>query len=194
MSDVENLRDTVIPKSDQINADDLIGGATLTITVSAVRRGDSDQPIAINFDGDNGKPYKPGKSMRRVLIHAWSDDGRAWVGKSMTLYCDPDVKFGGVKVGGIRISHMSDIPRTLDIALTTTRGKRSPYTVKPLVVAATATYPEAEFNELFSRMKTAIENGKSDSGQVIAHCEKTHPLTEAQINQINAVKPLQETY
>jgi hypothetical protein len=27
----------------------------------------------------------------------------------MTLYCDPEVQFGGMKVGGIRISHMSDI-------------------------------------------------------------------------------------
>ena len=50
----------------------------------------------------------------------------------MKLYCDPTVKFGGVKVGGIRISHMSGIDTKLCVMLTTTRSKRSEYTVEPL--------------------------------------------------------------
>ena len=51
----------------------------------------------------------------------------------MRLYGDPDVKFGGSVVGGIKISHLSDIDKKLSIALTVTRGKRSPFTVEPLV-------------------------------------------------------------
>lgn len=70
--------------------------------------------------------------MRRVMIAAWGDDGREWIGRSMKLYCDPTVKFGGVKVGGIRISHMSGIDTKLSVMLTTTRSKRSEYTVEPL--------------------------------------------------------------
>jgi hypothetical protein len=50
----------------------------------------------------------------------------------MKLYCDPNVKFGGVKVGGIRISHMSGLDSKLSVMLTTTRSKRSEYTVEPL--------------------------------------------------------------
>lgn len=126
-----DLSKTIAPKSDQLNADDLIAGA-ITITVTQVRGCDGDQPIAVHFEGDEGKPYKPCKSMRRVLVHAWGKEGKDYVGKRMTLYCDPTVQFGGVKVGGIRISHMSHIDRAMVIPLTVTRAQRRPYEVKPL--------------------------------------------------------------
>jgi hypothetical protein len=123
------------PKSDQLNADDLIGGPR-TITVTGVRAnaGSAEQPVDISYEGDNGKPYKPCKSMRRVMVHIWGADARNYVGRSMTLYCDPNVQFGGMKVGGIRISHMSHIDKTQTMALTATRAKRAPFTVHPLVM------------------------------------------------------------
>jgi len=37
MSDISNLSDTIVPKSDQLNADQLLGGS-MTITVTDVRR------------------------------------------------------------------------------------------------------------------------------------------------------------
>jgi hypothetical protein len=40
--------------------------------------------------------------------------------------------FGGIAVGGTRISHMSDIERPLDVALLIKRGKSQVYRVKPL--------------------------------------------------------------
>ena len=130
MSDVANLRDTIVPKSDQLNAEQLIG-KPLTITVTEVRRSvDGDQPLAIHYNGDQGRPYKPCKSMRKVLIFAWGDDGRDWVGKSMTLYCDPNVKWGGVKVGGVRISHLSHVEADLALSLTATKGKKEPVIIK----------------------------------------------------------------
>lgn len=130
MSDVANLRDTIVPKSDQLNAEQLIG-KPLTITVTEVRRSvDGDQPLAIHYAGDQGRPYKPCKSMRKVLIFAWGDDGREWVGKSMTLYCDPSVKWGGVKVGGIRISHLSHVEADLALSLTATKGKKEPVIIR----------------------------------------------------------------
>jgi hypothetical protein len=128
---IESLRDTITPKSDQLNADDLLAGPII-VKIMAVKRGsNADQPIDIIIDGGR-QPYKPCKSMRRVMIAAWGDDGREWVGRSMKLYCDPNVKFGGVKVGGIRISHMSGIDTRLSVMLTTTRSKRSEYIVEPL--------------------------------------------------------------
>jgi hypothetical protein len=42
----------------------------------------------------------------------------------MELYCDPEVQFGGMKVGGIRISRMSHIDGDKSMALTATRGKK----------------------------------------------------------------------
>ena len=128
MSDVSSLSDTILPKSDQLNADQLLGGP-LNITVTGVKRGTEDQPVVISYEGDNGRPYKPCKSMRKVLIFAWGDDGREWVGKSMTLYNNPDVKFGGVKVGGIRISHLSHIERDIALSLTATKGKKEVFTI-----------------------------------------------------------------
>lgn len=133
---MSDIRSTVIPKSDQLNADDLIGGRTLTIKVTKVSLVMGEQPVVINYEGDEGKPYKPGKSMRRVLIHVWGADGNNFVGKSMTLYADEKVTFGGVAVGGIRISHMSHIDKPITMALTATRAKKAPFTVKPLIVAA----------------------------------------------------------
>jgi hypothetical protein len=144
---MDNLRDTIAPKSDQLNADDLIG-TTKTITVTAVTRGEPDQPVCVDYDGSQGRPYKPCKSMRRLLIAAWGDDGRAWSGKRMTLYCDPEVKFGGVKVGGIRISHLSDIAADMTVALTVTRGRRAPYLVRKLVDDAPQTLSDDQITHI----------------------------------------------
>lgn len=180
-----NLRDTIAPKSDQLNADDLIG-ISKTIKVTSVRRAAAEQPVAIHFEGDNGKPYLPCKSMRRVLIGAWGDDGAAWVGRSMTLYQDPSVKFGGVAVGGIRISHLSHIERDLNLSLTVTRAKRAPYSVAVLREADPVMYPEDLFDQKLPAMRAQIAAGKMTVEQVIAYAEKTGKLTDAQKAAITA--------
>jgi hypothetical protein len=134
-----DMTQTITPKSTQTNADDFLTGPR-TITITAVRaNGDNaDQPVAIEFSGDEGKPYLPCRSMRRVLVALWGVDAKAYVGRSLTLYCDPNVMFGGLKVGGIRISHASHIEKPITMALTATRAKRAPYTVQPLLVAMDA--------------------------------------------------------
>lgn len=129
-----DMSGTIIPKSDQLNSDDLIG-RTLTIRITKVEVRMDEQPVSIHFEGDNGKPYKPGKSMRRVLVNVWGPDANAYVGRALTLYRDDKVKFGGLDVGGIRISHMSNLPKETTMALTVTRAQRKPFTVKPLVDA-----------------------------------------------------------
>lgn len=128
-----DLRPTIAPRSDQLNADDLIGiNKTIKITKVALCA-DPAQPIAIHFEGDCGKPYKPGKSMRRVLINVWGDDGSTFPGRRLTLFRDEKVQFGGYAVGGIRISHMSHIgEQPVVMALTMSKASRKPYTVLPL--------------------------------------------------------------
>lgn len=128
-----NMASTVIPKSSQTNADDLIAGPR-TITITAVKAGESaEQPVDLHYEGNPGRPYKPCKSMRRVLISLWGDDASVYVGRKLTLYRDPNVKFGGDETGGIRISHASHISEPMQMALTVTRGKRKPYRVEPLI-------------------------------------------------------------
>jgi hypothetical protein len=50
----------------------------------------------------------------------------------MTLYRDPKVKFGGLEVGGIRISHMSEIEAPREMALQASKGAKRAYKVLPL--------------------------------------------------------------
>ncbi|MFH1738194.1 MAG: hypothetical protein ABIH23_04245 [bacterium] len=125
----EEVRASIVPKSDQLNADDLIAGP-ITVTITKVSRGDREQPIIVEIEGN--RPYKPCKTMRRVLIASYTDDPKHWVGQQMTLYCDPDVTWAGVKVGGIRISHLSGLKEPKTFLLTQTRGKKSEVTIFPL--------------------------------------------------------------
>lgn len=141
---MNNMLSTIVPKSDQLNADDLIGGRTLTIKITKVGILAGDQPVALNYKGDNGKPYKPGKSMRRVMVHIWGSDANLYIGRSMTLYRDEKIKFGGEVVGGIRISHMSHIDEPVTLPLTATRASRKPFTVQPLLEPSLPTIEEWE--------------------------------------------------
>jgi hypothetical protein len=127
-----DITDTIIPKSDQLNADDLIAGPRVIRIAEIKRKSEPQQPLAIHFDGDNGKPWKPCLSMRRALVHVWGSDATKWIGRTVKLALDKEVVYGGKKVGGIRIREMSDIPEPLTFMLTDKRGSRSPYTVHPL--------------------------------------------------------------
>ena len=135
---------TLEAKSSQLNTDDLIAGAR-TITITQVSAGSAEQPVAIGFEGDNNKPWYPCKSMRRVLVAAWGADSSQYIGRRVTLFRDPAVTYGGIQVGGIRVSHLSHLDGPLSIALTVTRQKRTPYRVQPLAAApAPAVVADAE--------------------------------------------------
>jgi len=133
-----DMNSAIAPKSDQLNGDDLIGGSR-TIKVTRVSIASGEQPVAVFFEGDNGKPYKPCKSMCRVMVNAWGADAKQYVGHSMTLYRDPSVKWGGMAIGGIRISHMSHIDNQVVMSLTESKGKWKPFAVKPLKIDAPTT-------------------------------------------------------
>lgn len=138
-----DMTQVIHPKSDQWNADDMIGGPK-TITISDVSiNGGTEQPVSIHIKGDS-KVYRPCKSMSRVLVQAWGPDARAYIGRSLTLYRDPKVKWGGMEVGGIRISHMSHIDGDKVFMLTMTKQNRAPHKVKPLVATEPTRNPDAE--------------------------------------------------
>lgn len=128
---------TVEPRSDQLNFDD-VQTHPMTITVESVKQGPPDQPVELHNVEHPGRPYKPGKSMRRVLIAAWGAEASAYVGRQIRIYGDPTIRFGKDEVGGIRIRALSHIDKPLTVALTVTRGKRAPFTVQPLTIETPA--------------------------------------------------------
>ena len=132
-----DITSTLAPKSDQQNFDDYLTGPR-TVTVSAVNVPGGDQPVSVELVEYPGRPFKPNKSMRRILAAGWGAESSAWVGRRLTLFGNPAVVYGGKAVGGIEIAEMSDLEKPLTIALTATRGKRKNFTVTPLAAPAPA--------------------------------------------------------
>ena len=177
-----DMHAAIIPKSDQLNSDDLIG-RSITIKVREVTiRPGTEQPVSIFYDGDEGKPYKACKSMCRVMVSAWGADSSKYVGRSMTLYSDPKVKWGGMEVGGIRISHMSDIDGPLTMALTVTRANKKPYTVKPLAACT----PKVDGPVITAEEVLALEARCIDNGIDVARLKKAAKVE--MIAQITAAR------
>ena len=137
MNDMIDMSQFVEAKSDQLCADDLTG-APRVITVRKVTGNDGDQPVSIYFEGDNNKPFKPCKTMRRVLLAVWGRNAADYVGRSMRIYRDDSVQFGGLNVGGIRISHMSHIDKKTLVVVMKTKGKKAPIEIQPLVMERAA--------------------------------------------------------
>ncbi len=132
---MNDMSQVIIPKSDQLNADDFVAGP-ITFQIEGVEiRAGTEQPVSIHLAGEP-RAWKPCKSMSRVLVAAWGPDANVYKGRSVTLYRDPTVKWGGMEIGGIRISHMSHIERDMLLQLTATKGKRAPHIVKLITAQA----------------------------------------------------------
>ena len=181
-----DISDTIQAKSDQLNADDLIS-APRTITITAVTKGTPDNPVIIRYEGDSGRPFKPCKTVRRILSLGWGVMANEWAGKSVTLYNDPSVIYAGKAIGGIRIKAMSDIPKRIVVSLSTTRGKKSEHKIDVLEVTEKAMYDPAKFDKVLPAMAKQIEAGKMTHEQIINKCEETGALTEEQKTQVRNI-------
>lgn len=175
---------TIAPKSDQLNADDLIGGPrTITVTRVTGNEGNAEQPVNVFYDGDQGKPFRPCKSMRRVMVKIWGADASKYAGQSMTLFRDPKVKWGGMEVGGIRISHMTGLDKPETMALTETRSARKPYTVQPLKVAPKADKAKDGADALIARINAGEDvSGDATVQKQIAWLRTNRPELAAAID------------
>jgi hypothetical protein len=169
-----DLTRAIEPKSDQLNADDLITGSR-TIKITSVEVKDTEQqPVSIHFEGDNGKPYKPSKSMIRAMVQLWGKDGSKYVGKSLTLFRETSIKYAGVEVGGIYISHASDITEMERVLVTISRGKRKPIDIYPIV-------SKPAIKDI-NKAKEAIEKGTYTINQI----KDMYELTEEQIKTLES--------
>ena len=120
------------PKSDQINAQDLLGG-DMVITIAGVKiTPGTEQPVSIRFDGSD-KVWRPCKTTGRILMFAWGADTSIYVGRSVQLYLDPKVKWGGLEVGGIRIRALTNIDAEIRIPVAESKQVRKLAIIKPLI-------------------------------------------------------------
>lgn len=122
-------------KSDQITADDLIAGPR-SFRVERVEAPGGEQPVLIHMEGHEGRPFKPCKGMRRLLAQLWGPDAAKWIGRSVTLFRDPDVRFGADQTGGVRVAAVSHIEESRKVPVRVSRGKAKTYEVEPLRGAA----------------------------------------------------------
>ena len=189
MSDINNLSDTIEPKSDQLNADDLLGGSRV-ITITKVVRYDENGvgAFALNYEGDSGRPFKPCKTMRKIIIHEWGADGDKFIGQQLNLYNDESVIYAGKDVGGVRISHMTGIQKTLKVSLNATRGRKQQYIIEPMQSATKPTWPDAKFTSGFAKFKPKLIDGSMTNEQLITQFEMKGALTEDMKAQIRAVE------
>ena len=179
------MKVVVKPRSDQWNADDFISGPR-TFTIEGVKEGTAEAPYDIQLFEGEGRVWRPPNGMLAVLIHLWGSDSKQWVGRRVTLFRDPSVRFGKEVPGGIRISHMSDIgPKGASPNIRVSRGQMRPYPVKPLLQDAPAPTQSAP-NEIPADVKANVEKAKQD-GNLPAYLDYLIER-EAPTNIINYVK------
>lgn len=152
------MRDAIAPRSDQMNGMDLLSGERI-MTITEVKVFDSpDQPVHIWFaEFPRERPFKPSKTVSRILVAAWGDDETAYVGRRLHLFRDPEIVFGRDKVGGIRLKAMSHIPKRFAVTLATSKGKVAPYVIEVLPDDAPTSPPvtESPVDQLRAEWKTA---------------------------------------
>lgn len=161
-----DLSSTIVPNSQQVNAEDVLA-KPVTVTITGVERGTAEQPVFISTAEFPGRTYRPGKSMRRALVAIWGSDSSTYVGRRLTLYNDPTIRFGKELTGGIRISHASHLDNPVTVALTVTRGRRAPFTVQPL---PDARVPAGQVSKAVTAVHGATSTVELD--KIVAHARK----------------------
>lgn len=160
--DTFDISDTLAPTSDQLDAVDLLGSPPRIFTVTDVTRGNGEQPVNVRL-AEFPRVWRPGKTMRRVLAGCWGKHADQWIGRRVELYCDETVKYGGVAVGGVRISRLSHIDGPKSVPIIVRQGQGGSYKVEPLpdipagrdwgavVATAQGLTSEADLRDLWTR-------------------------------------------
>lgn len=185
-----DIRAATKPKSDQLNYETFLTGPQ-TFIVSKVTPGDRDHPVFIHMNECPATPYKPSKGMLKCIAQpdGWGDKSSQWVGKSITLYGDPTVIYGGVEVGGIKVAALSDINGDYETLISARRGVRKPHLIKKIVIQM---YDEQKFVANLPAWLKLIADGKATADQIIARVEQSGALTEEQKNSIKNPAVIEE--
>jgi hypothetical protein len=94
-----------------------------------------DKPVIWFKEIDRGFVYN--KTAGHSLAAMFGKDDNTWIGKRVTLYADPEVRFGGEQVGGIRIAGSPDIKEEVKVRIKFPKKK-------PFEVTLTPTAPQQQ--------------------------------------------------
>jgi len=189
-------------QTDRITADDLIGGPR-TVKITAVQGAveEGKKRATINFEGDDGKPFKPCKTMVRLMMAVWGKYASDYVGRSMTLYRDPEVTFGALATGGVRISHMSHMDSDTTVIIALKKGKKGAIKVSPLIAevqpirggkqTADQWAAEQAKQALDAATMDDLSNIMATGEKAMAKLEKQSPELWADVNQAYATRRAQ---
>lgn len=157
-----NIAHTLVAKSDQLNAADLIGGEKLLKITSVDVKSASD--VWVHYEGENGRPWKTSLTARRILARLWTEESDNWIGHTVAVHCDPTVVYAGEEVGGIRPHAATGIDSERVIKLKERRGpKPKTFKIVPLRLDSS---PQAKPTRIEFSMETytrAIEKIISES-------------------------------
>ena len=165
-----DITNALAPKSDQLDASDLIGSPPRIFTITDVRENGSEladqQPVNINLE-EFPRVWRPSKGMLRVMADNWGKEVSAWVGRKVELYGDPEVYFGKEKRGGTRISRLSHITEGKKTLVNPRGGRGAYWSVKPLPDAAPVEQPT--LTDRVTRVLAWFDSKGITQNQVEAH-------------------------
>lgn len=183
---------TTLSKSDQANAADLLGGPLLGTIVDIQMTGSSDQPVSIFLDS-HPQPWKPSKTFRRVLATCWPESPSEWIGRQVVIYCDPTIKWAGEPVGGIAISHLSHITKSVPVSVNAAKNKKRTVTVEPYRPTEAPKsdpvyWPDDAFEKQVKRATDSILSDGKQAADIIAALEKKALLTAGQKARLQSIR------
>lgn len=173
-------------ESDTIVAADLATGPKTILITNVIVISKDKKGIEIHYEGMDGKPYRPCKSMLRVLCELWeTKNGEDFIGRGITLYREPNCLFKGEVTPGIRICAMSHIPKAVTVLVPEKRGKANKYEIAPLTPwPPVAAAPEDRLSATLKNIAKASEEGLTDAEGKLGDAERDGRLTSDQVKQI----------
>ena len=127
----------IAPKSDQLNADDLIGQDRRVFIQRVVVKPGKEQPASV-YLMDEPRPWKPCKTVGKLLKAVWGPPSK-WPGQEAILYHDPTVMWAGKEVGGIRVRAVTGIDKPVTVSLSVSKQAKRAFTLLPLQPSAKPT-------------------------------------------------------
>ena len=119
--------------SDCLVAADLVGGPLTILVEKVAESGKNDKKKIDIFYANSEKPFRPCKSMLRILCELWkTTDATTFIGRGITLYREPDCMWKGEKTPGVRICGLSHIEKAVTVVANERRGKMATYQIEPI--------------------------------------------------------------